>query len=243
MINFFIRRPIFAMVISIIVVILGLLSIRSLPVEQYPDITPPNVEVSASYQGADAVTVDEAVATPVGQSIMGVSDMLYLQTTSASDGTMALTATFAVDSDPDMNAVFTQNRVATATPMLPSEVRQQGLTTVKSMSGYLMVFAIYSDGRYDDNFLANYAYINIQNEVLKSGQGADHGFGRVFDAYLDQARCIGLSGCFAERHNLGHRGAERGFPGREAGRRTQPPGYGVHLYRHHAAADQFGRGV
>ncbi|WP_298064074.1 efflux RND transporter permease subunit, partial [uncultured Rikenella sp.] len=101
------------------------------------------------------------------QSIMGVSDMLYLQTTSASDGTMALTATFAVDSDPDMNAVFTQNRVATATPMLPSEVRQQGLTTVKSMSGYLMVFAIYSDGRYDDNFLANYAYINIQNEVLK----------------------------------------------------------------------------
>lgn len=167
MINFFIRRPIFAMVISIIIVILGILSIRSLPVEQYPDITPPNVEVSATYQGADAVTVDEAVATPVGQSIMGVSDMLYMQTTSASDGTMGLTATFAVGSDPDMNAVFTQNRVATATPMLPSTVRQQGLTTVKSMSGFLMVFAVYSDGRYDDNFLANYAYINIQNELLK----------------------------------------------------------------------------
>lgn len=167
MINFFIRRPIFAMVISILIVILGVLSIRSLPVEQYPDITPPNVEVSASYQGADAVTVDEAVATPVGQSIMGVSDMLYMQTTSASDGSMGLTATFAVGSDPDMNAVFTQNRVATATPMLPSVVRQQGLTTVKSMSGFLMVFAIYSDGRYDDNFLANYAYINIQNELLK----------------------------------------------------------------------------
>lgn len=167
MINFFIRRPIFAMVISIIIVILGVLSIRSLPVEQYPDITPPNVEVSASYQGADAVTVDEAVATPVGQSIMGVSDMLYMQTTSASDGSMGLTATFAVGSDPDMNAVFTQNRVATATPMLPSVVRQQGLTTVKSMSGFLMVFAIYSDGRYNDNFLANYAYINIQNELLK----------------------------------------------------------------------------
>lgn len=167
MINFFIRRPIFAMVISIIIVILGVLSIRSLPVEQYPDITPPNVEVSATYQGADAVTVDEAVATPVGQSIMGVSDMLYMQTTSASDGSMSLTATFAVGSDPDMNAVFTQNRVATATPMLPSVVRQQGLTTVKSMSGFLMVFAVYSDGRYDDNFLANYAYINIQNELLK----------------------------------------------------------------------------
>lgn len=167
MINFFIRRPIFAMVISILIVILGVLSIRSLPVEQYPDITPPNVQVSATYQGADAVTVDEAVATPVGQSIMGVSDMLYMQTTSASDGSMGLTATFAVGSDPDMNAVFTQNRVATATPMLPSVVRQQGLTTVKSMSGFLMVFAIYSDGRYDDNFLANYAYINIQNELLK----------------------------------------------------------------------------
>lgn len=168
MINFFIRRPIFAMVISIIIVILGVLSIRSLPVEQYPDITPPSVEVSATYQGADAVTVDEAVATPVGQSIMGVSDMLYLQTTSASDGSMSLTATFAVGSDPDMNAVFTQNRVATATPMLPSSVRQQGLTTIKSMSGFLMVFGLYSeDGRYNDNFLANYAYINIQNELLK----------------------------------------------------------------------------
>lgn len=167
MINFFIRRPIFAMVISIIIVILGVLSIRSLPVEQYPDITPPNVEVSAVYQGADAVTVDQAVATPVGQSIMGVSDMLYMQTTSASDGSMGLTATFAVGSDPDMNAVFTQNRVATATPMLPSVVRQQGLTTVKSQSGFLMVYALYSDGRYDANFLANYGYINIQNELLK----------------------------------------------------------------------------
>lgn len=167
MVNFFIRRPIFAIVTSIIIVILGLLSIRTLPVEQYPNISPPNVQVSAIYQGADAITVDESVATPVGQSIMGVSDMLYMETNSASDGSMNLTATFAIGSNPDMNTVFTQNRVATATPMLPSSVRQQGVTTVKAMTGFLMVYAIYSDGRYDDNFLSNYATINIQNELLK----------------------------------------------------------------------------
>lgn len=167
MINFFIRRPIFAMVISIIIVILGVISIESLPVEQYPDISPPNVQVSASYQGADAMTVDEAVATPIGQSIMGVGDMLYMQTTSSSDGHMSLTATFAVGSTPDMNAIFTQNKIESAIPMLPSVVKQQGVTTNKSMSGFLMVFALYSDGRYDNEFLSNYAYINIQNELLK----------------------------------------------------------------------------
>ena len=161
--NIFIRRPILAMVISIIIVILGLLSVKQLPIEQYPDITPPVVEVTASYQGADAVTVDESVATPLGQSIMGVSDMMYMQSTSANDGSMSLQITFDIGSDPDMNTIFTQNRTSTAVPMLPAVVREQGVTTNKTMSSFLMVVALYSDGRYDGNFLSNYAMINIQN--------------------------------------------------------------------------------
>ena len=166
--KFFVSRPIFAIVISIVIVMLGLISIQSLPVEQYPDITPPVVEVTATYPGADAVTVNDAVAVPVSQSVMGVSDMLYMQSTSASDGSMNLQVVFDIGSDPDLDAIFTQNNVSGATAMLPTSVTTQGIVTQKSMSGFLMVFAVYSeDGRYDDNFLSNYAYINIQNQLLK----------------------------------------------------------------------------
>lgn len=165
--NIFLRRPIFAIVIAIVIVTLGFISLRQLPIEQYPDITPPVVEVSASYQGADAMTVDESVATPIAQSVMGVEDMLYMQSTSANDGTMSLAVTFDIGSDPDMNTVFTQNRVQSATAMLPTVVRQQGVTTQKTMNSFLMVVALYSDGRYDGNFLSNYAILNIRNEILK----------------------------------------------------------------------------
>lgn len=165
--DFFVKRPIFSIVISIIIVILGSISIMELPIEQYPDITPPQVSVSATYRGADAEVVDQAVATPIAQSIMGVSDLLYVQTTSSSDGAMNLEATFEVGSDQDMDAIFTQNSVATATPLLPVAVREQGVTTLKSMSGFLMVYTLYSDGRYDDTFLTNYAAINVRNELLK----------------------------------------------------------------------------
>lgn len=165
--KFFVGRPIFAIVIAIVIVLLGVLSVGSLPVEQYPDITPPLVEVSASYQGADAVTVNDAVATPVASSVMGVSDMLYMQATSANDGSMSLQVTFGVGSDPDLDAILTQNRVSSATPLLPAPVITQGVTTEKTMSGFLMVFSLYSDGRYGPDFLSNYAMINLQNELLK----------------------------------------------------------------------------
>ena len=165
--RFFVTRPIFAMALALAIVLVGLVSLATLPVEQYPDITPPVVEVSATYNGADAETVNNAVATPLAQSIMGVSDLLYLQATSADDGTMSMQATFAIGSDPDMDAVFTQNRVATATAKLPAAVTQQGVTTQKTMTGFLMVYALYSDGRYDGEYLSNYAYINLQNDLLK----------------------------------------------------------------------------
>ncbi len=165
--KFFISRPIFAISLAIALVLLGLSSIVRLPVEQYPDITPPVIEVSASYVGADAETVDNAVATPVGQAIMGVSDMLYMQSTSANDGSMTVQVTFDIASDPDLDAIFTQNNVATATPQLPEAVTRQGVTTRKTMSGFLLVYALHSDGRFDDEFLSNYAYINLQDELLK----------------------------------------------------------------------------
>lgn len=146
---------------------LGVISIFNLSIEQYPDITPPVVEVTATYKGADAETVNNAVATPIAQSIMGVSDMLYMQATSANDGSMNLQVTFDIDSDPDLDAILTQNNVATAASQLPASVTQQGVTTRKTQTGFLIVYALYSDGRYDGEFMSNYAYINIQNQLLK----------------------------------------------------------------------------
>ena len=145
--RFFITRPIFALSLAIVIVIAGFISLRGLPVEQYPDITPPVVEVTATYDGADAETVNDAVATPVAQAVMGVNDMLYMQATSANDGSMSLQVTFEIGSDPDMDAILTQNNVATATAELPAAVTRQGVTTRKTMTGFLLVFSLHSDGR------------------------------------------------------------------------------------------------
>lgn len=166
--KFFVNRPIFAIVIAIIILLLGGLSVGSLPIEQYPDITPPVVEVEATYTGADAVAVNNVVATPLAESVMGVSQMLYMQTTSAGDGSMSLQILFEIGSNPDLNEIFVQNKIASATAQLPSEVVQQGVTTQKSQTGFLLIYALYSEGGvYDENFLSNWAYINIRDELLK----------------------------------------------------------------------------
>lgn len=165
--KFFVSRPIFAIVLALAIVLLGGVAVLNLAIEQYPDVTPPVVQVSATYPGADAETVNNTVATPIAQNVMGVSDMLYMQSTSANDGSMNLQITFGIGSDPDMDAILTQNRVAQATSTLPTAVVEQGVTTQKTMSGFLLVYALYSDGRYDGEFLSNYAYIHLQNELLK----------------------------------------------------------------------------
>lgn len=167
--KFFVSRPVFAVALALAIVLIGVVSILNLAIEQYPDVTPPVVEVSATYPGADAETVNDAVATPIAQSVMGVDDLLYMQSTSANDGSMSLQVTFDIGSDPDLDAIFTQNRVAEASSTLPASVVRQGVTTQKTMSGFLLVYALYSDGRYDDEFLSNYAYIHLQNELLKIG--------------------------------------------------------------------------
>ena len=165
--NYFVRRPIFAISIALAMTLLGAVSLSRLSIEQFPDITPPVVQVSATYVGADAQTVNNTVATPLAESVMGVSDMLYMQTTSANDGTMNMQITFDIDSSPDMDAIFTQNNVSSAMAKLPASVTQQGVATQKSNTGFIMVYALVSDGRYDDVFLSNYAYINLEDRIAK----------------------------------------------------------------------------
>lgn len=165
---FFVRRPIVAIVIALFMLIIGGVAILGLAIEQYPDITPPVVRVSTSFAGADAISVEESVASPLEQQINGVENMLYLKSTNANDGSMSLEVTFDMGTDPDMNTVFTQTRVAAATPKLPEEVKRIGVTTQKSMSNILMLLTIQSpNDTYDRDFLGNYSLINIQDELAR----------------------------------------------------------------------------
>ena len=164
--NFFIRRPIVAMVIAIVTVIGGLIAMFGLPLAQFPDILPPQIVVSTNYSGADAITIEESVSTPLEQQMNGVDNMLYMQSTNANDGSEQLTVTFGVDTDVNIDQVNVQNRISQAQPNLPTDVNQFGLTTRKSTGLPMVVISLYSPNRtYDSLFLANYANINI-NDVL-----------------------------------------------------------------------------
>ncbi len=166
--RFFVNRPIVAMVISIITVVGGLLAMRSLPVAQYPRIIPPQIIVSTTFTGADALTVEQSVATPLEQAMNGVDDMLYMQSTNANDGTMQLTVTFDIDTDPNIDQVNVSNRVAQAQPNLPPDVNQFGLSYRKATGLPLIIFGLYSPNqRYDALFLANYANININDALYR----------------------------------------------------------------------------
>ena len=173
--DFFVRRPIVAMVIAIFMVIIGLVFLGGLPSEQYPNITPPIVEVRATYTGANAVSVEQSVATPLEQQINGVDNMIYMKSINANDGTMTIQVSFDVGTDPDMNTVFTQNRVAAATAKLPEEVKRLGVTTEKSMPNMLMIVTLTADDpRFDQQFLGNYSLINIKDTLARI-----KGIGRV----------------------------------------------------------------
>ncbi len=143
----FIERPIVAIVIAIITVIGGLVAMRGLPVAQFPEIIPPQILVSTTFTGADAVTIEQSVATPLEQQMNGVDDMLYMQSTNANDGTMTLTVTFDVETDPNIDQVNAQNRVAQAQPNLPTDVTQFGLTLRKSTGLPMLVISLFSPAR------------------------------------------------------------------------------------------------
>lgn len=166
--KFFINRPIFATVLALIIVVAGLLSLRSLPVAQYPEITPPTVQVSAFYPGASAPTVAQTVGIPIEQQVNGVDGMLYMSSTSSSTGAYSLTVTFAVGTDIDMATVKVQNRVSVAQSSLPEPVIVQGLTTKKQSTNIVMMLTLNSDNPvYDGLYLTNYANLNLIDALTR----------------------------------------------------------------------------
>ena len=168
MANFFIRRPIVAIVISIIIVLMGLFTLKSLSIEQYPFLAPPLIRVTATYPGASAVAVEQSVATPIEQEVNGVDRMIYMKSSNTSDGRMQLDVNFEVGVDQDTANVLTQNRVSSAQARLPQEVVQQGVTVKKQSPSILMLISLYSpNGSYDGNFLINYAGINLRDQILR----------------------------------------------------------------------------
>lgn len=169
----FIERPVLSAVISISIVVMGIIGLFSLPVEQYPDIAPPTIQVSTTYFGASAETLQKSVIAPLEEAINGVEDMTYMTSTATNAGTVTITIYFKQGVDPDMAAVNVQNRVSKATGQLPAEVTQVGVTTTKRQTSMLQIFSLYSpDGSYDENFLGNYISINLKPEILRiSGVG------------------------------------------------------------------------
>lgn len=180
MFNRFIRRPVLATVISILIVLLGLLGLITLPVSQYPDIAPPTVVVAASYQGANAETVLSSVVVPLEEQINGVEDMAYMTSSAGNDGSARISVVFKTGTDPDIAAVNVQNRVARANSLLPQEVTRAGVSTFKTQSSNLIIFSLYSeDPAYDQTFLQNYAEINIIPQIKRvTGVGESRAFGQ-----------------------------------------------------------------
>lgn len=184
----FINRPVLSTVISIIIVILGVIGLVTLPIEQYPDIAPPTVSVSASYTGANAQTTLNSVVVPLEEAINGVENMDYMSSSASNTGDASITITFKQGTDPDMAAVNVQNKVSSATGLLPAEVTKIGVTTEKRQNSMLMVFTLYDkSGKYDQRFIENYAKINIIPEIQRV-----NGVGEAFVMGADYSMRIWL---------------------------------------------------
>lgn len=197
--RFFIDRPVFSGVISVVIVLLGMISMFSLPVEQYPDIAPPTINVFATYPGANAETVQKAVITPLEEAINGVEDMTYMTSTASNTGDASINIYFKQGTNADMAAVNVQNRVNGALSQLPAEATKTGVTTEKQQNAELMTFALYSpDDRFDQTFLNNYVKINVEPRLKRiSGVGKAQLFGSNYSMRLwlrpDKMAQYGLS--------------------------------------------------
>jgi len=166
--KFFINRPIVAMVISIVMVIIGLVAMVQLPIAQFPELAPPEILLNATYVGADALTLEQSVATPIEQQLQGVDNMIYMNSTNAASGLMRLRVDFDVGTNANTDQILTQMRYLQAESQLPIDVRNQGVTILKSATSPLALFSLYSPkGTYDGTFLANYAYININDPMSR----------------------------------------------------------------------------
>ncbi|MDI6839006.1 MAG: efflux RND transporter permease subunit, partial [Rhizobiaceae bacterium] len=177
--RFFVDRPVFAAVLSILILVAGLIGVRSLPISEYPEVVPPSIIVRASYPGANPTVIAETVATPLEEQINGVEDMLYMSSQATSDGVLTVTVTFKLGTDPDKAQQLVQNRVAQAEPRLPAEVRALGLTTAKSSPDFIMVVNLVSDDdNYDITYLRNYATLNVKDRLARiEGAGQVQVFG------------------------------------------------------------------
>src|SRR5262245_1334812 len=166
--RFFIDRPIFAGVLSVLILLAGLLALRVMPISEYPEVVPPSVVVRAQYPGANPKVIAETVATPIEESVNGVEGMLYMSSQATTDGLMTLTVTFRLGTDPDKAQQLVQNRVSQAEPRLPEDVRRLGITTVKSAPDLTMVVHLLSpNDRYDMVYLRNYAVLNVKDRLAR----------------------------------------------------------------------------
>src|SRR5258706_31276 len=164
--RFFIDRPVFATVISLVIVLVGVVAWRTLPIAQYPEVAPPTVQVTAVYPGANARTVQDTVAAPIEAQVSGVEGMDYMSSRCTNDGAYNLTVTFKMGMDSDMAQVLVQNRVSLALPIIPALVQNEGISVKKMSPSTMMIVNLVSpDGRYDNTFLSNYATIYIKDEL------------------------------------------------------------------------------
>src|SRR5512136_2232748 len=165
---FFVKRPIVAMVISIVTVLLGIVAMKGLPIAQYPEIVPPMVQITTTFVGASATDVEASVATPIEQKVNGVEKSIYMKSTNANDGTLTLKVSFEVGSNLDMDNVLTQNKLSEAMPQMPQSVKNYGVAVKKALAFPLLVISIKSpNGTYDNNFLSNYTTININDNIAR----------------------------------------------------------------------------
>ncbi len=234
--RFFIDRPIFAGVLSVLIFVAGLLAMRALPISEYPEVVPPSVVVRAQYPGANPKVIAETVATPLEEQINGVENMLYMCSQATTDGLMTLTVTFKLGTDPDKAQQLVQNRVTQALPRLPEEVRRLGVTTVKSSPDLTMVVHLLSpNDRYDMMYLRNYAVLNVKDRLARiDGVGQVQLFGsrRLCDARVARSAEGRRARPVGERRGARDPRAERAGRGRRHRRLAEPAG------RRPAALDQ-----
>lgn len=195
--RFFIQRPIFSSVLSILIVLVGVVAIGALPIARYPQISPPTITVSAMYPGASAATIAETVAAPIEEQVNGVEGMLYMTSTCSDDGSMELSITFEIGTDLDMANVLVQNRVAAAEPGLPEDVKRQGVTTKKKSNETTLFIAVYSPGeQLDALFLQNFSTLQLLDPIKRvNGVGDVTIFGAGdygMRIWLDPDRIVGL---------------------------------------------------
>ncbi len=232
--KFFINRPIVAMVIALLMVIMGTVSILQLPVAQYPDIVPPEIVVQANYVGADALTIEQAVATPLEEQMSGVDNMSYMYSVNANNGVMQLHVIFDVGTDPNTDQILAQSRASQANASLPTDVIQFGVTVQKSYSSPLMLISLYSPkGTYDEIFLTNYAFINLMDPLTRvPGVGRVQIFGGQYAlrCWIKPDQLARLSITVPEIINaIGAQNAVN--PAGQIGGEPAPSGPGVHLHR------------